>query len=101
MITRPSSSSRRIRLGLPTSSLPSGVTVAALRPKRASRMAAAASDTTALDVARRCSSERSKRTSSRLDPGHVGVQHPHRLVEQLLARLVAFQDDDAQTGHGG
>ncbi len=32
MITRPPTSSRRMRLGEPTSSLPSGVTVAALTP---------------------------------------------------------------------
>ena len=59
MITLPSTASRRIRLGEPTSSLPSGVTVAALSPKPASRMASAASVTTALSVSRRLSSERS------------------------------------------
>ena len=40
MITLPSISSRRMRLGLPTSSAPSGVIVAALIPKPASRIAA-------------------------------------------------------------
>jgi hypothetical protein len=59
MITLPSTSSRRIRFGEPTSSAPSGVTVAALIPKPASRIAAAASDTHAFAVSRRCSSERS------------------------------------------
>ena len=58
-ITLPSTSSRRIRLGEPTSSLPSGVIVAALRPKPASRIARAASWTISLPVSRRFSSERS------------------------------------------
>ena len=59
MITLPSMASRRSRLGLPTSSLPSGVIVAALSPKRASRMARAALATTSLLVRRRFSRERS------------------------------------------
>ena len=42
-MTLPPTSSRRIRFGEPTSSRPSGVTVAALMPKPASRIAAAAS----------------------------------------------------------
>ena len=41
MMTLPSTSSRRIRLGEPTSSAPSGVIVAALTPKPAARMACA------------------------------------------------------------
>jgi hypothetical protein len=59
MITLPSMASRSSRLGLPTSSLPSGVIVAALMPKRASLIAAAALVTTSLFVRRRLSSERS------------------------------------------
>ncbi len=59
MITLPSIASRRMRLGLPTSSAPSGVIVAALRPKRASAIAFAAAVTTSLFVLRRLSSERS------------------------------------------
>ena len=43
MITRPPISSRRIRFGEPTSPAPSGVTVAAFRPRPVSRMRAAAS----------------------------------------------------------
>ena len=31
-----------------------------------------------------------------LDPGHGGVEHPQRLLEQLLPGLVALEDDDAQ-----
>src|SRR3954471_11761420 len=64
MITLPSTSSRRMRFGEPTSSFPSGVTVAALVPKPASRIAAAASDTQAFRVSRRRWSERSLCSSS-------------------------------------
>ena len=59
MMTLPSTSSRRIRFGEPTSSRPSGVIVAALIPSPASRIARAACVTTALPVARRRSRERS------------------------------------------
>src|SRR4051812_21618437 len=65
-MTLPSTSSRRIRFGEPTSSEPSGVMVAALMPNPAAFMARAASETQAFDVERRCSSDRSwrSRTSS-------------------------------------
>ncbi len=59
MITLPPISSRRIRLGEPTSSRPSGVMVAALMPKPLSRIARAASWTISLPVSRLRSSERS------------------------------------------
>src|SRR4051794_22608388 len=72
-ITRPPISSRRIRFGEPTSSALSGVTVAAFRPRPASRIAAAASCTTWLPVARRDSSERSKRGSSSSSPTTSGA----------------------------
>ena len=52
-ITRPPISSRRIRFGEPTSPRSSGVIVAAFRPSPCSRIAAAASCTTAFCVARR------------------------------------------------
>jgi len=55
----PSTPSRTMRLGDPTSSLPSGVTVAALIPRPDARIAAAASSTILLSVSRRFSSERS------------------------------------------
>ena len=63
-ITLPSIASRRIRLGLPTSSAPSGVIVAAFRPRPVSLIRFAASVHTAFSVARRFSSERSKRSTS-------------------------------------
>jgi hypothetical protein len=59
MITLPSIASRSSRFGLPTSSFPSGVIVAAFKPKRASLIARAAAVTTSLSVRRRLSSERS------------------------------------------
>ncbi len=58
-ITLPSSASRSSRFGLPTSSAPSGVIVAALSPSPVARIAAAASVQTPFSVARRLSSERS------------------------------------------
>ena len=67
-ITLPPISSRRIRFGEPTSSRVSGVTVAAFSPSPCSRIAAAASWTTAFLVARRDSSERSKRGRSISSP---------------------------------
>ena len=67
-ITFPPISSRRIRFGEPTSPAPSGVTVAAFSPKPCSRIAAAASYTTPFWVARRPSSERSKRTKPSSTP---------------------------------
>src|SRR5918994_4819082 len=67
-ITRPPISSRMIRFGEPTSPAPSGVTVAALSPSPCSRIAAAASCTIAFSVARRDSSERSKRGRSSSTP---------------------------------
>src|SRR5437762_13843021 len=63
-ITRPPISSRRSRFGEPTSFAPSGVIVAAFRPSPDSRSSAAASWTTAFCVARRDSSDRSKRGKS-------------------------------------
>src|SRR5512134_844280 len=67
-ITWPPISSRRMRFGLPTPPAPSGVIVAALRPSPCSRTARAASCTTSFFVARRDSSERSKRGRSRSTP---------------------------------
>ena len=100
-ITLPPISSRRIRFGEPTSPRVSGVTVAAFSPRPCSRIAAAASCTTRFLVARRLSSERSKRGKLELEPDHVGREHPERLLEQLLARLVALEDDDRLQLHGG
>ena len=67
-MTDPPTPSRRMRFGLPTSPVCSGVIVAAFSPNPVSRMAAAASWTTALPVARRLARERSNRTSSRSKP---------------------------------
>ncbi len=60
-ITLPPIPSRMIRFGLPTSSAPSGVIVAAFSPRPASRMAEAACSHTALAVSRLFSRHRSKR----------------------------------------
>ncbi len=59
MMTLPPIASRSRALGLPTSPAPSGVTVAAFRPKPCRVVASAASKTTWLRVRRRFSSDRS------------------------------------------
>jgi hypothetical protein len=59
MMTLPSTPSRTMRFGEPTSSLPSGVIVAALMPRPDSCMAAAASSTIWFLVSRLRSSDRS------------------------------------------
>ena len=99
-ITLPPIASRRIRFGLPTSSAPSGVIVAALIPNPVSSIASAASAQTRFSVARRFASERSKRIDLELDPEQRRVEHPQRLLEQLLAGLVALERDYPQRGHG-
>ena len=85
-----------MRLGEPTSSLPSGVTVAAFTPKPAARIASAASDTQPFDVSRRLLERQVVALELQLEPDHVGVEHAERLLEQLLPGLVALEDDDPQ-----
>ena len=99
MITWPSSASRRIRLGEPTSSLPSGVTVAALIDSFASRMASAAWSTTAFSVLAAVVQRQVEPLQLDVDADHVAVQQPQRLLQQLLAGLVALQGDDAKVRH--
>ena len=72
-ITLPSIASRRIRFGLPTSSAPSGVIVAALIPSPVSqhRLGGLGADARS-SVARRLASERSKRTISSSIPSTAG-----------------------------
>ena len=83
-----------MRFGEPTSPRPSGVTVAAFRPSPCSRIAAAASWTTRV-VGRAARLEREiEARELELDPDHVGREHAEALLEQLLSRLVAFEDDD-------
>jgi hypothetical protein len=72
MITVPPTCSRRMRLGEPTSSEPSGVIVAAFSPNPASHIARAASCTTELLVWRRLSRDRSKRSISSARPSTSG-----------------------------
>ena len=99
-ITLPSMPSRMIRFGLPTSSAPSGVIVAALMPNPAETIAAAASSQTLFSVARLFSSVKSKLLELHIDPGDLRVDHPKRRLQQLLARLIALEHDYSQPGHG-
>ena len=95
-MTLPSTSSRRIRLGEPTSSAPSGVTVAALRPRPASRMACAASETTPLRGRPAVLQREVVALELEVEAEQIGVQDPDRLLEQLLAGLVTLQHDDRE-----
>src|SRR5437764_3087350 len=101
-ITLPPISSRRIRFGEPTSPARSGVIVAPFRPSPCSRIAAAASWTTAFSVARRFSTERSKRGNSSSRPITSGarirmdssssswpVWSPSRMTIVLSSRIAA------------
>ena len=100
MMTLPSTSSRRMRLGEPTSSSPSGVIVAALIPKPQARIACAASLTTAFAVVAAVGEREVVALELDREPDDVGIEHAQRLLEQLLAGLVALEDDDRQrVGH--
>ena len=100
-ITLPPISSRRMRFGEPTSSRPSGVIVAALRPSPWAAIARAASCTTAFEglaPLRRREIE-ARRSSSK--PEDLRLENANRGLEQLLAGLVAFENDDRSRIHRG
>ncbi len=93
-ITFPSTASRRIRFGEPTSPRPSGVIVAAFRPKpafahRLGRLAARRRWRSHAALQRQIE-------SLELDssPSRSAVEQTERLVEQLLPRLIPLEDDD-------
>ena len=100
MMTLPSTSSRRIRFGEPTSSLPSGVIggrldaeaglahgLGGLGDDRVVGLAAVVEREVEVD-------------ELGLQRDDVGVEHAQRLLEQLLSGLVALEDDDLQVfGH--
>ena len=99
-ITLPSIPSRMMRLGLPTSSAPSGVIVAALIPSPASTIAAAASSQTWFFGLAAVLEREVEALLLDLEPDHAGVQDSQRLLQQLLARLVALEHDYREPGHG-
>ena len=80
-MTDPPTPSRKIRFGLPTSPVASGVIVAALSPSPSRAWRPPPSCTTALSVARRFSNERSKCTSSSGEAHDIGSEDAQRLVE--------------------
>ena len=90
-----------MRLGEPTSSRPSGVTVAAFSPYPASRIARAASCD---DLVRGRAARLERQVVAHeveIQPEDLRIEHAKRLLEELLAGLVALEDDDAQgVGHG-
>ena len=96
-MTDPPTPSRRMRFGLPTSPVVSGVMVAALSPRPVSRMAAAASRTTALAVCPPVREGQVEPEQFDVEPEDFGVEDPQGLVEQFLPGLVAIADDDPAT----
>ena len=99
-ITEPPIPSRKMRFGLPTSSAPSGVTVAAFKPE--------AGDThrrggVAHHRVRRSTSvlERQVEMLERdVEPEHLGVEHAQRLEQELLTGLVPVaHHDPSSPGH--
>ena len=75
---------------------PPGVIVAAFRPKPVSHMAAAASVTQALRGRAAVPEREVVALELDVDAEHRRVEHPQRLLEQLLAGLVAFEHDHPQ-----
>ena len=98
-ITRPPTRSRSSAFGLPTSERSVGVTVAAFSPKPDARIASAASTTTAFDGLAAMLQGEIECPQLKRDTDHIRVNHPERLVEQLLAGLVATQDGDGGHRH--
>ena len=93
-ITRPPISSRRIRFGEPTSPCLSGVIVAAFSPSPCSRIARAASCTTAFCRRAAVLQRQVVPRKVELEPDHVRLKDAQRLLEQFLAGLVALQHRD-------
>ena len=101
-ITLPSIASRISRFGLPTSSAPSGVIVAALIPKpRLAPSPRRASVQTSFSVAAPVLQREVEALELDLEADHVRVEHPQRLLEQLLPGLVALEHDYPQPDHLG
>ncbi len=95
-MTLPSTSSRRMRLGEPTSSLPSGVIVAALSPKPAlAHRRGRLVDDLVVGLAPVVEGE-IVAVELELEAEDLGVEHPEGLLEQLLPGLVALEDRDRQ-----
>ncbi len=101
-ITVPSMPSRISRFGEPTSSAPSGRDRRRLRARaRPPASPPPPRSQTSFAVARRFPSERSKRSSSSVEADDLGVEHGQGGVEQLLAGLVAVEDDDPRSAQPG
>ena len=93
-ITLPPISSRRIRFGEPTSPRPSGRDRRRLEPEPvlADRGRGLVHDAV-VGLAAPLEREIEARELE-LDPDHVGLEHAEALLQQLLSRLVALEDDD-------
>ena len=88
-----------MRFGLPTSSFPSGVTVAALRPRPCSRIARAASWTTSFRGRPPLLEREVEAGKLELEADDIRGEDAQRLLEQLLPGLVPLEDHDRPLGH--
>ena len=99
-MTLPPIASRRMRLGLPTSSAPSGVIVAALRPEARLRHALGRLfDDRVVRLAPVFERE-IEALDLYLDAEDLGVEKAQRLLEQLLSGLVPVERNNAKRLHG-
>ena len=88
-----------MRFGLPTSSLPSGVTVAAFRPSPCSRIGCRG---LVHDLVVRAPAGLEREVEAReleLEADHVGREDADGLFEQLLPGLVPLEDGDRARVH--
>ena len=93
-ITLPSTCSRRIRFGEPTSSAPSGVIVAALRPRPGVAHRGGGLDHDLVGGRSPVLQREVEALELELEPEQAGIEDAQRLLEQLLAGLVALEDHD-------
>ena len=93
-MTEPPTPSRRMRLGLPTSPVVSGVMVAAFEPE--ARLAHGGGSLADDLVGRRppVPERQVEPEQLEVETEDAGIEHPQRLVEQLLPGLVTVADDD-------
>ena len=92
-ITRPSTCLRRMAFGLPTSPAPSGVIVAALRPKPVSRKSLGSVVDDLVAGLPAVLEREVEVLALDLESEHVRLEEADRLAEELLAGLVPVEHD--------
>ena len=97
-MTEPPMPSRRMRLGLPTSPVVSGVMVAAFSPRPVSPHGGCGVADHPVGGGPPVLERQVEVHQLEIEPEDAGVEHPQRLVEELLAGLVAVADDESLHG---